>query len=901
MNVNRHAAAGAGAPEEAEKETRDKMQNKTTAIIREGALLLCAATAICPAYGAGEAEKQSVVLQVQEKLRSEYDGSYENLRLVPLPSRIGDPQQIRRYLLQADDADDCILLVMVDPQSDKVLALQVEKPSTTEEQVRDRYASVLRNARTGHTLVLHRGMTQEQNHALEDAEFVPHVGVAGGSLTPWGPLFGPVWFLSAGASKSYVRPMTTLPSTSAPAASTNPPLHMLGGARPGQPEEEPALQPTEDEEPQEAASESAAATSASSPAAGGAFGSSGVGAGSARAFSTRMSLRMLGNASAPVSEVSAPAWQYSWDFDNKCAIYSSDGGSTWNKMDWGSWTELSHDVFNRWDSTLTDATKVTISENTTFKATYNPNKIIGEGEHINVAIMGSTLDEHYNPRETILENIDTLYIGSTTTDDGSNGWRIRLGISDFIKDSSKVIYNDGGQLWLFSHASDASGRGIVEVGATIYTGGSKYDDRKEAYAKHGLAADLRLEGFVNLKNTIHLTDHARFIALKDTNLSTNGAVHFLEGSSILGHDNDLELGAIDTTVRASIPYYFDKGSEITGVRGLVLGGEQLGDGSKYGTVNVYMSGKLDAGSLSVGNGSTMHVTEDAGALRFHNVGPGSKGEYHYSLLLEDNGTSKALVNMGDKASISCAGEGFKATASDLPVGVISGELAMQVQGETVTISGGKTAAATAAGSKDAAWKGASGERSTLRNLAVDLKSGASLELNDMVLSEYHALRGADANEVLFNNVVVDLTSEYTMSPQPLEQKPADLYATGSIMGGGKTLTVLDTDKVLVLNYTGMSNLSFTEGGTLLLDFEGLDLSGYNYVAVDFANSVFINPEKVTITGNTGHSDPAGYFVAGDSNSVYFHLAPEPTTGALCLIALVALAARRRRKQIGRSE
>lgn len=875
------------------------MQNKTTAIIREGALLLCAAAAICPAYGAGEAEEQAVVLQtaVQEKLRSEYGGSYENLRLVPLPSRIGDPQQMRRYLLQADDADDCILLVMIDPQSGKVLALHMEKPSTTEKQVSDQYASVLRNARTGRTLVVRRNMTLDQQHALVTADLVPHVGAGGGALTPSGPIFGPVWFMSAGPSKSYVRPMTTLPSASAPTGSSTPPQHLLGQSRPGQGESEPTLQPAEDEELQDTASDTAVTPSAASSSAGAAF----VGAGSARAFSARMPLRMLGNASAPVSEVSAPARQYSWDFDNKCAIYSSNGGITWNKMDWGSWTELSHDVFNRWDSTLTDATKVTISENTTFKATYNPNKIIGEGEHINVAIMGSTLDEHYNPRETILENIDTLYIGSTTTDDGSNGWRIRLGISDFIKDSSKVIYNDGGQLWLFSHASDASGRGIVEVGATIYTGGSKYDDRKEAYAKHGLAADLRLEGFVNLKNTIHLTDHARFIALKDTNLSINGAVHFLEGSSILGHDNDLELGAIDTSVRASIPYYFDEGSEISGVRGLVLGGEQLGDSSKYGKVNVYMSGKLDAGSLSVGNGSVLHLAEAAGALRFHNVGPGSKGEYHYSLLLEDNGASKALVNMGDKASISCAGEGFKATASGLPVGVISGDLAMQVQGEKVILSGGKTAAATAAGSKDAAWQGASGDRSTMLNLAVDLKSGASLELNDMVLSEYHALRGADANEVLFNNAVVDLTPEYTMSPRPSEQKPTELYATGSIMGEGKTLTMLDTDKVLVLNYTGMSNLSFTAGGTLMLDFEGLDLSGYNYVAVDFADSVFINPEKVTITGNTGHSDPAGYFVAGDPNSVYFHLAPEPTTGALCLIALVALAARRRRKQIGRCE
>lgn len=900
MLVNRHIAAGSGDSGKAEKEPRDKMQNKTTAIIREGALLLCAAAAICPAYGAGEAEEQAVVLQtaVQEKLRSEYGGSYENLRLVPLPSRIGDPQQMRRYLLQADDADDCILLVMIDPQSGKVLALHMEKPSTTEKQVSDQYASVLRNARTGRTLVVRRNMTLDHQHALVTADLVPHVGAGGGALTPSGPIFGPVWFMSAGPSKSYVRPMTTLPSASAPTGSSTPPQHLLGQSRPGQGESEPTLQPAEDEELQDTASDTAVTPSAASSSAGAAFG----GAGAARAFSARMSLKLLGSSDTSAEPaVTAPARQYSWDFANKCPIYSSDGGATWTAMNWQSWTEKTHDVFNRWDTSPSDATKVTISENTTFKATYSPNKITGVGENINVAIMGSSLSEHYNPCETLLENIDTLYIGSTTTDAGSNGWRIRLGISDFIKDSSKVIYNDGGQLWIFSHAGDASGRGTVEVGATIYAGGTRYDDQKSEYTKRGLAADIRLEGFVNLKNTIHLTDHARFIALKDTNLTSNGEVHFLNESLIVGHGNDLELGAIDTSVRASIPYYFDEGSEISGVRGLVLGGEQLGDSSKYGKVNVYMSGKLDAGSLSVGNGSALHLAEAAGALRFHNVGPGSKGEYHYSLLLEDNGDSKALVNMGDKASISCAGEGFKATASGLPVGVITGDLAMQVQGEKVILSGGKTAAATAAGSKDAAWQGASGDRSTMLNLAVDLKSGASLELNDMVLSEYHALRGADANEVLFNNVVVDLTPEYTMSPQPLEQKPTELYATGSIMGEGKTLTVLDTDKVLVLNYTGMSKLSFAEGGTLLLDFEGLDLSGYNYVAVDFADSVFINPEKVTITGNTGHSDPAGYFVAVDPNSVYFHLAPEPTTGALCLIALVALAARRRRKQIGRCE
>lgn len=873
------------------------------------ALLMSAAAAWGSALEAGRdgqsvgKETAAVELRIREMAaekwtRASFGRRESDLCMEPLPRREGDPAGLRRYLLTAEGQPPCLLLVVVDEQTGEPQSMQLQDTAaTTEELVRNKYASVLRDAQTGRTLALRGGVTQEQLRAWGTGDFVPHVGTGGGALTPTGPLFGPVWFLPAGVSKAYVSPITTL-TAAAPSAPANPPLHMLGSARPEDDEQqETAQQPAEEEESQEPASVAVAASS-SSAAAGGSFGGSGGGAGSGRS-AARMSLKLLGSTASGAAEpaVTTPARQYSWDFANKCPIYSSDGGATWTAMDWRSWTEQTHDVFNRWDTSPADATKVTITENTTFKATYSPNKITGVGENINVAIMGSTLSEHYNPCETLLENIDTLYIGSTTTDAGSNGWRIRLGISDFIKDSSKVIYNDGGQLWIFSHASDTSGRGTVEVGATIYAGGTLYDDQKTEYTKRGLAADLRLEGFVNLKNTIHLTDHARFIALKDTNLTSNGEVHFLEGSSIVGHGNDLELGAIDTSVRASIPYYFDAGSEISGVRGLVLGGEQRGDGSKYGTVNVYMSGKLDAGSLSVGNGSALHLAEAAGALRFHNVGPGSTGQYRYSLLLEDKGTSKALVNMGDKATISCAGDNLVAgETSGLPVGVIVGELAMQVQGDKVTLSGGKTAAATQAGSKETAWKNTSGQHSTssLRNLAVDLKAGASLELNDMVLSSYHALRGTDANEVRLNNVVVDLTTEYTMAAQDPAQKPSVLYSTGNDPGEGKTLAVLDTDKVLVLDYTGMSNLRFTEGGTLMLDFEGLDLSGYNYVAVDFGDTVNINPEKVTITGNTGHSDPNAYYIKGEFNTVYFHLAPEPASAALCLFGLAAFAARRRR-------
>lgn len=877
------------------------------------ALLMSAAAAWGSAAEAGRdgqsvrKETAAVELRIREMAaekwtRASFGRREQDLCMEPLPRREGDPAGLRRYLLTAEGQPPCLLLVVVDEQTGEPQSMQLQDTAaTTEELVRNKYASVLRDAQTGRTLALRGSVTQEQLRAWGTGDFVPHVGTGGGALTPTGPLFGPVWFLPVGVSKAYASPMTTLPAA-APSAPANPPLLLLGAARP----EDDEQQPAEEEESQEVASVAVAASS-SSAAAGGSFGTSGGGAGSGRS-AARMSLRLLGSTASGAEESPAEAggaaassgdWEYGWDFEKKCAVYRTSADGEWKNLN-----DLPFAVNNEHadDAAGTDWKGQdfgTITENTIFNTSVNPASITAEGEHINVVLKGTEPQEHFNPPASAISGVDTIQIGTITytAEDGTpmeNGFRLRFNDSDLIN-SYKAIYCEGGQLWFYNREKNSV---ALEVNTTLYIGGTKYDDMAAQYANKGLHADIRAEAGVHFNNEIHLIDSARIISLMNNVSSGLNEVIFTGDSVIHGHGFDFEFGAADPSVRAAITYQVQ--GTVSDVRGLIIGGAHR-EGSTYGSVTVDFSGKMDVGSLSVGHGSVLNVQEPAGFLRFHNIGPGSEGKYHYSMLLENSGDSVAAVNFGDKAVISCAGDKLTAAqTSGLPVGVISGELAMQVQGDKVTLSGGKTAAATQAGSKEASPQDASGERSTLLNLAVDLKAGASLELNDMVLSSYHALRGTDANEVRLNNVVVDLTAEYTMAAQDPAQKPSVLYSTGNAPGEGKTLSVADSDKVIVLDYTGMSNLHFTEGGTLVLDFEGLNLSGYNYVAVDFGDSVNINPEMVAITGNTGHSDPNAYYIKVEFNTVYFHLAPEPASAALCLLGLAAGAVRRRRKPLGRA-
>ncbi|MCI6981915.1 MAG: PEP-CTERM sorting domain-containing protein [Akkermansia muciniphila] len=178
-------------------------QSKVTETIRVGALTVCAAAV---AFGsvshadakpnladeAGRAEAAQVVQQnmqqqVLDKLQKAYGRSFEGVEMELLKQRSLDPQNLLRFLLSAEELDHCLLLVMLDEETGAVLDMRLENQlATTDDMVRNKYATVLRNATTGQTL------------ALQSGDFIPQVGqgasrsggaVDGSRLVPFAPYF----------------------------------------------------------------------------------------------------------------------------------------------------------------------------------------------------------------------------------------------------------------------------------------------------------------------------------------------------------------------------------------------------------------------------------------------------------------------------------------------------------------------------------------------------------------------------------------------------------------------------------------------------------------------------------------------------------------------------------------
>lgn len=120
--------------------------------------------------------------------------------------------------------------------------------------------------------------------------------------------------------------------------------------------------------------------------------------------------------------------------------------------------------------------------------------------------------------------------------------------------------------------------------------------------------------------------------------------------------------------------------------------------------------------------------------------------------------------------------------------------------------------------------------------------------------------------------------------------------------GGEARLVLEKDsRGLVVFSSLLRGVSLLEGSSLYLDMTGLgDVSGMDYICVNFNErqrsqyeSVLSAQAAVTATLEDGRT-LVGYYAAGNNGTVYFAMVPEPTTGALTLLALTLLCARRRR-------
>lgn len=975
------------------------MQSKVTETIRGGALTACAAAVafgqiahadakpnLTDEVGRAEAARiveLSIKQQVLDQLQKTYGHSFENLEMELLEQRSLDPQNMLRFLLSADGLDSCLLLVMLDAESGAVLDVRPEgKLATTDDMVRNKYATVLRNLTTGQTMALRAG------------DFVPTVGPGGSrsanrerggsKLGPW-PYFP--WVAeprhqsetsadsdSAGSdTPQYTVPLAPVgssapvvaasapapvviassPAASAPSAPGSGAVSCGGGAAcgggggaggssgggsvsaspapaaPAAPEE-PSAAPSQPSDPTDSededngdmdkpdsndpGSEDASLTlpedSAATPAA------SSVPA-RARLFS--LPVKMLGAtaatyAAAEESGVSATAdtetpttWEYGWNSENKCVTLNSKdvtyGGNTVSVTTSGGICNITRDE------------ETGNYVNTVFSLDENPKLIqavddtgkVNSNAHVSIKLVAnSSGDKASYSLRTDFKGIDTVHLVSN--DNGSSRSLSMSGASAFLKSENSSLYVNGWNLWLYGTGDM---KYAVDVAATLYLGGCNYNI--EWATTRAVNCDVRAEGLVRFNNTINLIDDASIVGVFSDSLAKEGnsyGVIFTSSSRVNGNGYDLTLAGrtpgSSLTKMQSSPFIMEAGSELSGVKSLIIGRLTSAAPTTL-TIEEAASGdqaaaRIKAGSLRVGQGSTVKVSA-GGASHMYFSGKDSVADYDdgmadYSLLLvKESSRGSAVINLADKASLSCNTNNLTHTDGTV-IGRVTGAFAVDVASDgTLSISGG-----TAAGKETV---GKAGDTcSIMENLKLDIKAGASLVLNDIILGDRHALKGEEAanpGSLKLNNVVIGLLpNNYTTQSiaNLAEGGSLELKATG---GGAHMLTIDDEASILTVYYTGMENLVFEDGSTLVLDFANmeLELGEHKYVKVVFDDSVKFDPEKVTITSVSGSLDNTGYYlptVEGGATNVVYFLAPEPASAVLCLFGLAAGAARRRRKQ-----
>lgn len=192
-------------------------------------------------------------------------------------------------------------------------------------------------------------------------------------------------------------------------------------------------------------------------------------------------------------------------------------------------------------------------------------------------------------------------------------------------------------------------------------------------------------------------------------------------------------------------------------------------------------------------------------------------------------------------------------------------------------------------------------RAMLNNTLLDVMADCTLNLSHVVLAANSRITDAAAT-LNVNDVVVNTH---------VSIGKADTMAAGTgltLMGGTEQIRTAEC-QVLTLSSSAMDTVSVT-GESLTLNLSGLtqvDMDNHEYLSLVFTNedkSAALFSTELSITAVWNDMTTQAYYMNttvynNQVNTVYFSTAafavPEPATATLSLLALTALAARRRRK------
>lgn len=187
---------------------------------------------------------------------------------------------------------------------------------------------------------------------------------------------------------------------------------------------------------------------------------------------------------------------------------------------------------------------------------------------------------------------------------------------------------------------------------------------------------------------------------------------------------------------------------------------------------------------------------------------------------------------------------------------------------------------------------AEGESGRIASAVMSLQKNVSVELCELYLDSSSSITSADGATVSMQETTLALGSGNTT----LTRASLDSALTLSMSGNTDIQMQLAVGTaVLDVASTALSGSLTLTGTGMVLDFTELTEPVDGWVRVHFGENVkFDDAEKLTVTALTATGEAIGYFAPADVGFVYFNI-PEPATATLSLLALAALAARRRRK------
>lgn len=399
---------------------------------------------------------------------------------------------------------------------------------------------------------------------------------------------------------------------------------------------------------------------------------------------------------------------------------------------------------------------------------------------------------------------------------------------------------------------------------------------------------------------------------------------------------DILMTGESSDARQSIAFTGD----VSGWKGTVEDAAMFETASQ-GTTNLAFSGGASEVNIVIqeGEGSTLNLSVGpTNALEGQTPAQVFNGNIKASSLTAEAGANTTLNNTtaisgiidatADNAKLHVQGT---TTAQTVQVGNgqvgindTAGTAMVDVSGRsgTAVMDGGLE---LASGEKLATIKGtATGALSSVDGANVKvLSEAASLKLENLVLSDDTLVRGQGGN----GNLIISGMVEQQLSTKNTRSKNDTTIESALTMSGTTGTTMkYENGKVHNLDFTSMCQLARISGsaGTLVFDFTGMDgyndwehtFSAYGFIGVNFDPEVAmalkaanqqkeaINAADLQVVARTKDADGnlverIGFYSNGGDGtvvgSVFYFQVPEPTTGTLSLLALAALAARRRRK------